>query len=348
MAKSGGGNKGSGGSGGGNKGGGGSPARTAAPSAPAPTFSRAAAVVSKPAATVSKPAAAVSKPAAAVNKPSTTTATPQRQTSTPQRQTPAAGRNTSQDNRQGRQDNRQDSKKSVQERTQEAKTAARAAISSASSTGIADPDAYKKALDRLKKLDKDKAVKTTRSERQAASRAYVAPQTIIDDGTKKDDETTNLPDAPPAPGITKEELDRYLSEFGSTLGGTVSTQINDIFSQYKPQTQPEQTQPTQPSDEGSSFEETYSKDLETFLGNLSSQQNTWLQDYSAEQTKRQEQYAADQERARSDYQSMLAEVGTKEGAFDPDLFRSLLGELESSKRRQKDWNELSAKAAYKY
>lgn len=36
------------------------------------------------------------------------------------------------------------------------------------------------------------------------------------------------------------------------------------------------------------------------------------------------------------------------GAFDPDLFRNLLGELESSKRRQKDWSERSAKAAYKY
>jgi len=36
------------------------------------------------------------------------------------------------------------------------------------------------------------------------------------------------------------------------------------------------------------------------------------------------------------------------GAFDPDLFRGLLGELESSKRRQKDWNERSAKASYKY
>ena len=36
------------------------------------------------------------------------------------------------------------------------------------------------------------------------------------------------------------------------------------------------------------------------------------------------------------------------GAFDPDLFRNLLGELESSKYRQKEWNERSAKAAYKY
>lgn len=36
------------------------------------------------------------------------------------------------------------------------------------------------------------------------------------------------------------------------------------------------------------------------------------------------------------------------GAFDPDLFRNLLGELESSKRRQKDWSERSARAAYGY
>jgi len=65
--------------------------------------------------------------------------------------------------------------------------------------------------------------------------------------------------------------------------------------------------------------------------------NKWLSDYQAEQAGRD-----------ADYQSMLTDITSQEGQFDPELFRSLLGELESSKRRQKEWNEQSAKAAYKY
>ena len=52
----------------------------------------------------------------------------------------------------------------------------------------------------------------------------------------------------------------------------------------------------------------------------------------------------------SEYDDWLKSFATEQdkGAFDPNLFNRLLGELESSKRRQKDWSERSAKAAYKY
>jgi hypothetical protein len=65
--------------------------------------------------------------------------------------------------------------------------------------------------------------------------------------------------------------------------------------------------------------------------------NKWLSEYQTEQAGR-----------AADYQSMLTDLASQEGQFDPNLFRSLLLELESSKKRQKEWNEQSAKAAYKY
>jgi hypothetical protein len=50
----------------------------------------------------------------------------------------------------------------------------------------------------------------------------------------------------------------------------------------------------------------------------------------------------------NEYQDWLNSFATEQdkGAFDPDLFNSLLGELESSKYRQKQWNERSARSAY--
>ena len=50
----------------------------------------------------------------------------------------------------------------------------------------------------------------------------------------------------------------------------------------------------------------------------------------------------------NEYHDWLNSFATEQdkGAFDPDLFNSLLGELESSKYRQKQWNERSARSAY--
>jgi len=66
--------------------------------------------------------------------------------------------------------------------------------------------------------------------------------------------------------------------------------------------------------------------------------------------KQQQQQQQPQETGTSEYDDWLKSFATEQdkGAFDPNLFRGLLGELESSKRRQKDWSERSAKAAYKY
>ena len=65
---------------------------------------------------------------------------------------------------------------------------------------------------------------------------------------------------------------------------------------------------------------------------------------------KQQQQQQSQDTGGSEYQDWLNSFATEQdkGAFDPNLFNRLLGELESSKRRQKDWSERSAKAAYKY
>ena len=75
---------------------------------------------------------------------------------------------------------------------------------------------------------------------------------------------------------------------------------------------------------------------------------SWDQTYSQDLDKWLSQYQAEQAGRATDYQSMLTDLASQEGKFDPDLFRSLLGELESSKKRQKEWNERSARQAYKY
>jgi hypothetical protein len=76
--------------------------------------------------------------------------------------------------------------------------------------------------------------------------------------------------------------------------------------------------------------------------------SSWEQGYQQDLSNWLDQYKTEQSGRAADYESMLTDVASQEGQFDPDLFRGLLGELESSKRRQKEWNEQSAKAAYKY
>lgn len=83
---------------------------------------------------------------------------------------------------------------------------------------------------------------------------------------------------------------------------------------------------TSSTSSGPSWEEGYSQDL-----------SNWLDQYKNEQAGR-----------AADYESMLSDLVSQEGTFDPERFRSLLLELESSKKRQKEWNERSAREAYKY
>lgn len=83
------------------------------------------------------------------------------------------------------------------------------------------------------------------------------------------------------------------------------------------------------------------------IGGLESQLGDLMGQLGKQQQQQQQQ---PQETGASEYDDWLQSFATEQdkGSFDPNLFRNLLGELESSKRRQKDWSERSAKAAYKY
>ena len=83
------------------------------------------------------------------------------------------------------------------------------------------------------------------------------------------------------------------------------------------------------------------------ISGLESQIGDLMGQFGKQQQQQQQQ---SQDTGGSEYQDWLTSFATEQdkGAFDPNLFNRLLGELESSKRRQKDWSERSAKAAYKY
>lgn len=87
--------------------------------------------------------------------------------------------------------------------------------------------------------------------------------------------------------------------------------------------------------------------LETQLGTLS-EQLSQRDEPEAVSTPYPTQQSSDS--GTSEFDDWLKSFESQQdvGAFDPDLFRNLLGELESSKRRQKDWSERSARAAYGY
>jgi hypothetical protein len=61
-----------------------------------------------------------------------------------------------------------------------------------------------------------------------------------------------------------------------------------------------------------------------------------------------DEFRSDQDRRQQDYLNLLTDQAAKASEFDPEKFRTTLLELESSRRRQKDWNERSARQAYKY
>jgi len=84
------------------------------------------------------------------------------------------------------------------------------------------------------------------------------------------------------------------------------------------------------------------------ISGLESQIGDLMGQFGKQQQQQQQQQS--QDTGGSEYQDWLTSFATEQdkGAFDPNLFNRLLGELESSKRRQKDWSERSAKAAYKY
>lgn len=89
--------------------------------------------------------------------------------------------------------------------------------------------------------------------------------------------------------------------------------------------------------------------LDTQRETLMSEFGDWKQQY-ADTTSQMQQQREEATAAPSTASTDLSatDISSQFEAFDPELFSSLLNELESSKRRQKDWNELSAKAAFKY
>ena len=205
-----------------------------------------------------------------------------------------------------------------QDRIQNLTKQANQLISSASGGAIADPGKFKEVLSKLKKLGKDDRVEALREKKQKA----VASTKVQNGGNNQ-----------VTPGLTQGDLDSAIQNaFANyTPGGLTQEDLDAALAGLDFGNKGELGESYGGGDSGgggggSSWEQGYTNDL-----------NKWLSEYQNEQAGR-----------ATDYQSMLTDIASQEGQFDPNLFRSLLGELESSKKRQKEWNERSARAAYKY
>lgn len=130
--------------------------------------------------------------------------------------------------------------------------------------------------------------------------------------------TTPPPDDKQSPGLTQADIEAAINKFKEGLSPGLS-------------------------------EEDLQSALNTQRETLMSEFGDWKQQY-ADTTSQMQQQREEPTAASSTPSTDLSatDISSQFEAFDPELFSSLLGELESSKRRQKDWNELSAKAAFKY
>lgn len=131
--------------------------------------------------------------------------------------------------------------------------------------------------------------------------------------------TTTSPGGTQPPGLSQADVDKAVS---------------DALTKFKEGLSP-----------GLSEEELQSA-LDTQRENLMSEFGDWQKQYA--DTTSQMQQQREDTAAPTSTDLSATDISSQFEAFDPELFSSLLGELESSKRRQKDWNELSAKAAFKY
>ena len=210
-----------------------------------------------------------------------------------------------------------DKKDAKQERVASLTQKARDLLSGASDGKLADPGKFKDILGKLKNLGKGERVENLREQRK----------TVLETSRKVTQPPGGQPpEGQPNTGLTQEDLDsaiqNALSQFKPDQGLT-QEDLDAALSSFQSQFETEKELPSASSYD---WEQGYTQDL-----------NRWMNEYKTEQEGRQK-----------DYQSMMTDIASQEGEFDPDLFRNLLGELESSKRRQKEWNEQSAKAAYKY
>jgi hypothetical protein len=131
--------------------------------------------------------------------------------------------------------------------------------------------------------------------------------------------TTTSPGGTQPPGLTQSDVDKAVSDALTTFKEGLPAGLS---------------------------EDDLQSALDTQRETLMSEFGDWKQQYA--DTTSQMQQQRDDAAAPTSTDLSATDISSQFEAFDPELFSSLLGELESSKRRQKDWNELSAKAGYKY
>ena len=195
-----------------------------------------------------------------------------------------------------------------QNRVQQLTQKAKTLIGGATSEGLADPNKFKDVLGKLKDLGKDTKVQNLQTQKKEAVTAA---------------KTAAKPPGTTFTGFTQEQMDDAIAK--AVAGAQSSTGITqeDLDAALAKQSETGLTQ----------------DDLDAALSRYQSQ-NT------ASQSAASDTGAAAS--STNEYQDWLNSFATEQdkGAFDPDLFNSLLGELESSKYRQKQWNERSARSAY--
>jgi hypothetical protein len=202
-------------------------------------------------------------------------------------------------------------KEKKQERVATLTTKAKDLISGATSTGIADLDKFKGILGKLKDLGKDTKVQNLQTQKkEAVTAAKTAAQ---------------APGGNPPPGYTQEQLDQAIKDALAKQGDSGGLTQEDLDAALANMQKTGLTK----EDLDAAFSSYAAKDTSSDASAMatgptaaaSSEFDDWIKSFSEDKDA---------------------------GAFDPDLFRNLLGELESSKYRQKQWNERTAKAAYTY
>jgi hypothetical protein len=98
----------------------------------------------------------------------------------------------------------------------------------------------------------------------------------------------------------------------------------------------------------SGFDEKFLDDRGLGQSNFLEDRQNAAQNFDTDIQRFLDEFRSDQDRRQQDYLALLSDEAAKASEFDPEKFRSTLLELESSRRRQKDWNERSARQAYKY
>jgi hypothetical protein len=98
----------------------------------------------------------------------------------------------------------------------------------------------------------------------------------------------------------------------------------------------------------SGFDEKFLDDRGLGQSNFLEDRDTAAANFNTDVQRFLDEFRSDQDRRQQDYLALLSDEAAKASEFDPEKFRSTLLELESSRRRQKDWNERSARQAYKY